>query len=61
MKYRDARLLQSGHEVIRKVDQMIITVTSIEAFGQYKKVKIAGTDSNGVKAYLFNEEVDAKG
>jgi hypothetical protein len=60
MKYRDARLLQSGQEVIRKLDHVIITVTSIEAFGQYKKVKIAGTDPIGTKVYFFNEEVDAR-
>lgn len=60
MRYRDARLLQNGQEVIRKVDQVVITITSIEAFGQYKKVKIAGTDPIGTKVYLFNEEVDAQ-
>lgn len=68
MKYREARLLKPGDTVIRKPDKVLLTVHSIEAFGQHKKVKIncilpsnkggaeyvAGTTITS----LFNDEVE---
>lgn len=57
MRYRDARLLKVGDEVVRKSDKLTMTVTSIEAFGQFKTVKI-NCVSGDIKATLFNEEVE---
>lgn len=68
MRYRDARLLKPGDMVIRKSDKILLTVHSIEAYGQHKKVKIncllpanqggaeyvAGTTITS----LFNDEVE---
>jgi hypothetical protein len=68
MRYRDARLLQAGEMVIRKSDRMLLTVQSIEAYGQHKKVKIncillANQDGCEYVAgttivSLFNDEVE---
>ena len=45
MKYRDARLLLEGDVVVRKIDKRSLTVSGIEAYGQFKTVKIICLDT----------------
>lgn len=52
MKYRDAKNLQKGDKVTRK-DGKILTVESIELYGQFKKVKVNCQENVSV----FNEEI----
>lgn len=56
MRYREARLLKPGDEVIRKEDNLTMMVTSVEAYGQFKTVKI-NCSSGDIKDTLFNDEV----
>ncbi len=56
MKYRDARLLKEGDVVHRKDDNALLIVESIEAFGQYRKVKVH-CRLGEVKLVLYNEEL----
>lgn len=57
MKYRDAKLLHNGDQVIRKYDDIAFIVNSIEVFGQYKKVKINCIGENNSYETLYNDEV----
>lgn len=57
MRYRDARLLNVGDKVVRKSDQVVLQVESLEIYGQYKLVKLHCTDSNGSKVVVANDEV----
>jgi len=57
MKYRDSRLLKAGDNVIRKVDSLVMTVSSIESYGQLKISKI-NCFNGDIKAILFNEDVE---
>lgn len=57
MKYRDAVLLKEGDQVIRASDNMPITISSLEKFGQFKIVKILYKDDNNKELSLFNTEV----
>ncbi len=56
MKYRDARLLKPGDQVIRKNDNLPLVVDSVELYGQFKTVKI-NCLNEGTTVSLFNEEV----
>lgn len=56
MKYRDAKQLHNGDQVIRKSDGTAMVVSSIEVYGQYKKVKINCLIDNSYFTY-FNDEV----
>jgi len=58
MRYRDAKNLQNGDEVIRKEDKAILTVKSVEAYGQYKIVKIFCVEEGGALVSLTQEQVD---
>lgn len=58
MKYRDARLLASGDEIIRKEDNLILKVESIECYGQFKTVKINAIAIAGNLISLFNDEIE---
>jgi hypothetical protein len=68
MKYRDAKKLHNGDEVIRKKDKLVLTISSVEIFGQYKKVKFMCLlpHSKGGDLYcagstytsLYNDEVE---
>lgn len=62
MKYRDAKNLQNGDEVIRKVDQVSLIISDIEVYGQYKKVRLNCIQhvegSGGLRVSLFHDEVE---
>jgi hypothetical protein len=63
MKYRDAKTLLNGDQVIRKSDKQPLIVISVEAYGQYKKCKINcvlpdDNDELDPVITLFNEEVE---
>lgn len=61
MKYRDAKNLHNGDQVIRKSDGAVLLVKEVEVYGQYKTVKlncvlhIEGT--GGAWLSLFHDEV----
>jgi hypothetical protein len=58
MRYRYAKLLLQGDEVVRKTDNVHLTVSSIQVFGQYKKVQITAIAANGCIDTIFNDEVE---
>jgi hypothetical protein len=60
MRYRDAKLLCEGDEVVRKDDKTSFIVKEVEVFGQYKKVKLkclAKDLPDTGYVYLFHEEL----
>jgi hypothetical protein len=57
MRYRDAKLLDAGDQVILKKDNTILIVNSIEIYGQFKTVKINVLDINGSLISLFNDQI----
>lgn len=58
MKYRDARLLKQGDQIIRKIDQAKLTIEAVVLFGQYKEAIFTCIDLNGKKVELYNYEVE---
>lgn len=63
MQYRIAKHLSHGDEIIRKEDQKVFIVNSIECYGQYKKVKISAysIEDGLVDVHLislYNEEIE---
>lgn len=58
MRYRDAKNLHNGDQVIRKTDKVPLIVSSTEVFGQYKKVHIHCVDEHNARVTLFNDEVE---
>lgn len=59
MKYRDAKRLQPGDNVIRLVDMKPLQVIDIEVYGSVKKIRINCKDWNGssTKFSLFQNEI----
>lgn len=57
MRYRDAKKLHNGDQVTRKFDQQTLTVSNVEVFGQYKRVKIVCLEG-GTLVELFHDEVE---
>ena len=57
MKYRDAKNLQKGDQVIRKSDSASLTIDSTELYGQFKKVKIYYIEENVLNS-IFNDEIE---
>jgi hypothetical protein len=58
MRYRDAKNLHNGDQVVRKNDQVPFIVQTIEVFGQYKRVVIHCVNEHNVRASLYNDEVE---
>lgn len=68
MRYRDAKNLHNGDQVTRKKDKLVLTVNSVEVYGQYKKVKLmcllphsAGGDlycAGSTYIGLYNDEIE---
>lgn len=58
MRYRDAKKLHSGDGVIRKVDGVVLTVESIEIYGQNMVVRINATGPDNNRVSLFHDEVE---
>lgn len=68
MKYRLAKNLKVGESVTRKKDGMILCISSIEVFGQFKTVKVTcrltvaqgGCEYVAGSTYvsLFNDEIE---
>lgn len=59
MRYRDARNLKSGDFIIRKADQVKLTVDSVELLGQFKTAVITCLTDQGNKIRYYNHEVDS--
>lgn len=59
MKFRDAKKLQKGDEVLDKETKTSYTVTSIEVYGQVKYVRInVVTKCGGGSASYFHDEIE---
>lgn len=58
MKYRDAKKLQNGDEVVRKSDNLSLTVKDIEVYGQHRIVKMNCVTVANVAVSVFNDEVE---
>jgi hypothetical protein len=61
MRYREAKLLKEGQEVIRTSDKAVLVVKEAFVFGQYKTVKIGcfiKDDEKSPYIYLINNEID---
>ena len=58
MRYREAKLLHNGDEVILKSDKTILLVKSLEVFGQYKKVKLNCVNDSGRAYSVYNDEIN---
>lgn len=57
MRYRDARLLHEGDEVIRKSNNGVYTIKSLEIYGQNKVVRLNCVDLNNALVTLYHDEV----
>jgi hypothetical protein len=58
MRYRDARLLKEGDEVVRKDDNATMILSEVQVFGQYKKVKLVcylKDDAQQEKLYYYHD------
>ena len=63
MNYREARLLKSGDEVVRKEDKALMIIHEVNAYGQYKTVKLVcylKSDEKQEKLYYYNDDVEEK-
>lgn len=58
MKYRDAKDLHNGDQVIRKDDQVPLIVQEVQVFGQYKKVLMHCTTESNERVSIYNDEVE---
>lgn len=58
MKYKLAKWLQTGDQVILKSDQSILTVKTAEVFGQYKKVLLHCVDHNNAPVSVYNDHIE---
>jgi len=59
MRYRDAKKLHNGDEVISKESKVSYTVLSIEVYGQVKMVRInVVTKCGGGNTSFFHDEVE---
>jgi len=57
MKYREAKQLHKDDQVIRKTDDLVLIVSSIEVYGQYKKVRLNCFTEDNISISLFHDEV----
>lgn len=58
MRYREAKNLESGDQVIRKSDKTNLIVKSLEILGQFKLVRIHCETMDGEKISVYNSEID---
>jgi hypothetical protein len=58
MKYRDAKKLHNGDEVIRKSDKAILTVKDVEVYGQNRVVRLNCVTAANAAVSLFHDEVE---
>lgn len=58
MKYRDAKDLHNGDQVIRKDDKVSLIVQEVQVFGQYKKVILHCVTEHNARISIYNEEVE---
>jgi hypothetical protein len=58
MQYRYAKKLHNGDEVTRKKDKVILTVNSVEVYGQNKVVRLNCIEKEGVYVSLFHDEIE---
>lgn len=57
MKYRDARLLHEGDQIIRKDDDQVLTIKSLEIYGNVKVVRFNVVNEHSVSTFVYNDEV----
>jgi hypothetical protein len=58
MKYRDAKKLVKGDEVISKESKMSYTVTDIEVYGQVNYVRINVVHKEGASVSFLHDEIE---
>ena len=58
MKYRDAKKLHNGDEVIRKTDKLSLTVKDVEVYGQNRMVRLNCVTNSNETVSLFHDEVE---
>lgn len=58
MRYREAKNLESGNQVIRKSDKTKLIVKSLEILGQFKLVRVHCETVGGEKISLYNSEIE---
>lgn len=58
MKYRDARLLKQGNVVVSKENGNSYFVSSIEVYGNVKKVRINCFNTPHVDIHFLNDELE---
>lgn len=58
MRYRDAKKLQKGDEVISKESKESYIVTSIEVYGQVNYVRINVVHKEGASGSFLHDEIE---
>ena len=58
MRYRDAKKLRNGDEVIRKEDKVSLLVKEVEIFVQSKVVRLNCVTKNNYWVSLYHDEVE---
>lgn len=58
MRYRDAKKLRNGDEVIRKEDKVSLLVKEVEIFVQSKVVRLNCVTKNNSWVSLYHDEVE---
>jgi len=62
MRYRDAKSLKEGDEIVRVSDKVILVVKEAFIFGQYKTVKVGCFIKDNAESpyiYLINTEIES--
>ena len=57
MKYRVAKTLHSGDQVIRKTDEETLTINSIEVYGLAKVVRLNCIDKFNQLSFVYHDEI----
>lgn len=58
MKYRDAKNLHKGDEVTDIDTNEVLTINSIEVYGQYKLVRLNCLNASGTLITLYHNDVE---
>ena len=60
MKYREAKDLDEGTELVKKSDNEVLILQTKELYGQHKIVRFNCLNSNNVSVSVFHNEVELK-
>jgi len=58
MKYREARLLKVGDQVLRLSNKSLLIISSIELLGQYKRAVLHCTDEAGCFVTVYHDQIE---